>query len=360
MTRGDRVDRSLPRGFQQLLDVARRPQGWPELVASVVGLDGGVVEREVVRAGIGGHRESLGLDGRDHGGDCAGRHLTEVDSCAGHLDHGEDAHHHAFLGGGRDAWDTQQRRHRALVHVTAGGEGRRRRVYRNHHAQIPGVLERSAQDPVVLDAGVAVGEPTHALRGDFCHRCKLFTRTPDGQRARDQHPTSGVLGDALDVSYDIGVVRHRIGLRRRQHAGVATQDRGVRRVLDGLGFFEPGLPEMSMQIDQPGGHDAPRRIELDIARQRLGELGDPAIDDPNVQSVFTARPEDRAATNDERLRHRLPPRWRRGRRWVRPATGTARPSAQPRRCRPGWSRPRSGARARRPRSRHLGSWARGA
>ena len=230
------------------------------------------------------------------------------------------AHHHQLLGLGGLTGDAETARPLPLVHVPAGGEGFVLAVLGERDAEPARVLEGAAHQRRVLHAAPVVGEQANAERRHLGHRRQAIALPADGDRASNVHVAQArLLPEIEDLVHHRGAIDRRLGVRHRDDGREASERRRSRTALDRLGLFAAGLAQVRVEIDQPRGDDAPRRVERDACRVTASEVvtqvfadrGDAAVlADQHVGAATAGLVDDPAALDDDeepRAQPRLAP-----------------------------------------------------
>ena len=272
---GDGVDGAIGQGRLDGVDVRRRTQRRVDLEDGVVRGHALVGQREVVRRRFCRDRQ-LGSLGRPHHDDRhRRREVQEVHWGAGELSQGHVARHHHRFRLGRDAGDAEAARPVTFVHVAAFGQVDVLTVLGEGDAEGRGVLEGPAHEPGVLDAGAVVSEQAHA-EGRHLGKGRQLPSGPglgDGSRHPDVAAGSG--GEVEHLPDGGGRVDGGLGVGHGHDGGEASEGRGPGPGLDGLGLLPPGLAQVDVQVDEPGGDKAAPRVQgaRPLGLETLGHRG---------------------------------------------------------------------------------------
>ncbi len=240
---------------------------------------------------------------------------------------------HALLRRRRDARDPQPARPAALVHRTATGERAVLAMLGQRHAEALGVVEGSAHQRAVLDAGPVVGEERDPEVRQLTHRSKRLSRPPHGDGAGHRHVGQCAPAEGEHLGHHPRRIERGLGVGHGHDGGEAAQRRGPGARLDRLGLLAAGLAQMGVQVDQAGPDETATGIEDAGAAGRVdrrADRGDGGPVDRDVGAGDAVGADDRSAPDHERdVRQRPPPP-----RTPRRGAGTGWPCAPRRRSPP--------------------------
>ena len=212
-----------------------------------------VGEAEVVRCGLGGDRQAVGLGRPDQLDTLGRRQVQEVHPDAGEPHQLDVAVDHQLLGDRRPAGQAEPAAARPFVHHRALGEPFDLAVLGERDPEPVGVLEGPAHQQRVLHAVAVVGEDPHAGVGELGERGQLLTAAADGDRAgRQDLAEPGSLALAAHEVDDLDAVLGRVGVRHRDDRGESAERSGPAAGLDRLGLFRARLAQVHVQVDEPG------------------------------------------------------------------------------------------------------------
>ncbi len=232
----------------------------------------------MVRSGLGGDRQAVGLRCPDQFDTLGRRQVQEVHPDAGESHQLDVAVEHQFLGDRRPAGQAEPAAARSFVHHGALGEPFDLAVLGQGDPEPIGVLEGPTHQERVLHAVAVVGEDPHAGVSEFGERRQLRAGTADGDRPGGQDlAESCSLALAAHEVDDLDTVLRRVGVGHRDDRGEPPERGGPAAGLDRLGLLAPGLAQVHVQVDEPGRHDQSGRIDHVVAvagRQLGGDLDD--------------------------------------------------------------------------------------
>ena len=261
---GHAVDRPVGQAGPEPLDVGRGPQRRVDLVHRVVVLGQLVGEQQMVRGDLGGDPPSLGLGPADDLDRPGRRDVADVQGRADVRGQQAVPGDDRLLGHGRPARQPQPPGHRTLVHLGVLGEPGLLGVLRDHAVERLDVLQRAAHQQRVGHAAAVVGEHPDP-GGRVGHRAELgqpLASQAQGHGADGLHVTmAGLPAEPPHLLDHAGRIGDRLGVGHGVHRGVAAQRRRPGAGLDGLGVLAARLPQVSVQVNQPGQRDQPVRVQ---------------------------------------------------------------------------------------------------
>ena len=309
---GDAVDHALLERLPQGGDVRRLAQRRVHLGVRVVGLAGVIGEREVVRRHLGGDADPLLFGAPDQLHRPARRHVAQVDVPAGELRQQDIALHHDFLGGRGDPLETEPRGHESLVHDATRGEGGLLTVVRDRDLEGPRVFERGAHEVARRDRPAVVRHGDRAGADHLAEFGETLPPLPDGDGANGIDAGEPGARRLAHDEPDRGlIVGDRIGVGHGADGAEASRGRGAGARGDRLDVLVAGLPQMDVQVHQPGSdHMAPHVAHLGAVRGAEPGLhrGDLAVLDEDVRRLVEAatRVDHPPAREQQRPHHSVP------------------------------------------------------
>ncbi len=222
----------------------------------------------MLRRALRGHPHARGLRLAHEGGRRRARHVQHVVAAAGASRELQVARDDRRFGLGRAARYPELGRPRALVHVPAADEIGVFGVLGEHRAGQRGrVLERVPHHLRIGDAVAVVGEDAHAEVVELPERRELLTAATLRDASRGPHVAQTDRAGAIeDRLHDRGIVDRRHRVRHAHHRGASAERGGTRTGLDRLRVFAAGLPEVHLDVDEPGRDHASLGVEDGRAR----------------------------------------------------------------------------------------------
>ena len=186
-----------------------------DLEEGVVAADQFVGEQQMVRCHLGGDVDAALLGAPDQVDAAGGGDVAHVQPRADVVGQQDVAGDDRLLRGGGPAPQPQHGRHRALVHLRAGGEPRLLRVLGDDPVERLDVLQCPAHEQRVVDTFAVVAEHPHA-GGRIGHGAEFGQLLPaqaDGDGPdREDVDVAGLLAQSVDLLDDTGGVGHRVGV----------------------------------------------------------------------------------------------------------------------------------------------------
>ena len=229
-----------------------------------------VSQDQLIQRYIGSDFQAASLGLGDQGHTAGAGQLAEVRAHAALLNQQQVTGQGYGFGGFRNARQTSERCHRAVVSDTALGQITV--LGMEDHSQIERgrILQRPAQGAGVGEAVEAVAK-CHAARvaqGDQLGQ--LLAVQAFAQRTDREHlAVAGFTGAVQDQFGDGRGVQHRFGVRRAAQAGDATCRSGAGLAGDGAFAAVARLAQGNVEVNQPGGGH--QTLGLDSLRR--GETG---------------------------------------------------------------------------------------
>jgi hypothetical protein len=232
-----------------------------------------------MRRHVTGDRQAGGLRPSDEVERAGRREVRHVEASARHVpDHvGEDreiARDDRLLGRGRPSAEPQDGRDEPLVRLRAGRERRLLRVLHDRAAEHPGIPEGVREQHRPPDGRAVVAESHDPGVDHLPERREALAGAPGRHRPddleRDGRPRRR--GRRADESHRRGAVDRRRRVGHRADAGEAAVRGGREAGRDRLGVLEARLPEMRVEVREPGRDDDARGVHA--LRRGAGEPPD--------------------------------------------------------------------------------------
>ena len=253
MVGGDHVDGAVPQALQQRLAIRAVTQRRVHLEAPVL-LQAGVVQQQVVRAGLAAHVHAGGLRVPDQLHALLGGDVADVVAAAGLRRQLQVALDGPPLGFGADAPVSVGACVRAVVDVAAAQQAVVLAVGRDQLAQRPRALHGLAHHARILHAAPVVAEGAHPRRKAL-QVGKLLALFAHADRAVGQHADHRVPTDNVQLGLKVrNAVRHRIQVRHGAHRGAAAPRRRPTAASNRLLVRKTRLPEVHMHVRETGKH----------------------------------------------------------------------------------------------------------
>ena len=274
MVGGDGVDGAILQSRNDALDVLGGAQRRVDPGQRPPGEDLILGEGEVLRAGLAGEGHPPLLHPADDVHRLGGGHMADVDMGAGLLRQHGVPHDHDLLRDGGAALHPQLAGDAPLIHRPVA-----------HHGGVLTVAQDGQLHPLGVDQGVphqigvvhiaaVVGQGGGAGLFQRVRVGELFPPQAHGDRAHriDMDPVglAGLLADILDL---LRAVHHRIGVGHTGHGRYSPPGGGGCSGKDVLFIGQARVPEMDVQVHQPGtdhqpgGVDHPVSLRLNVLLQ---------------------------------------------------------------------------------------------
>ena len=295
------VEQALDEGATVVLGAERRVH----LGVRVERADELVGRTEMMRAGLRAHahprlaRAADGVDRRPRG------QVLQVHRPALVGGEREVALDHQALGDGRPAREAELRRHGALVHLAAAGQGRLLAMERQRTVGDRAVGERPAHECRRRDRPPVVGERDRTGGSELRHLGQLLPALPLRDRRREARRDDRLLVRLLDERLqDGGGVDDRVGVRHRDDRAVASGRCRMRSRRDRLLVLAPRGAQVDVRVDERRREDEPFRS----SRDALDRGDDAVLDGHGGRAVEPLDGIDHARADRQRVPRSVRPR----------------------------------------------------
>ena len=271
MVGGDRVDRAVDDAGDERLGVRSGAQRRVNLEAGVVGtVDGVLGEEHVMRGGLAGHGQALGLGGADHLQALGGGDVLDVQLGTGELGDHDVAHDLELLALRRPAEQTEAGGNGTLVDLAVADQVVVLAVAHEDLAEHLAIVHGATQHASALDAVAVIGEGDAAVLDHVAHLGDDLALEATGHGAGGVHAAVALGGgDGLDVLDHDAVVGDGVGVGHGAHAGEATLGGSGGLGLDVALGLEAGLTQVDVHIHQ-AGNEVYTSVKLD---RRVDDVG---------------------------------------------------------------------------------------
>ena len=249
--RGDHVDGSVRQTLQQGFPIRLVPEGRVHFETAVL-LQAGIVQQQVVGAGLAGDIQALGLGLADEIYALLGGDMADVIAAARLPHQFQIPLDGPPLALGADAPMSVGAGISAVVDVAAPQQRIVLAVGHDQLAEALGLQHGAAHHITILNALSVVGE-SHHIGGHGVQVRQFpallaFRDGPVGQNA-----DHGVFLNGVQLHLQrLHAVRHRVQIRHGAYGGIAAVGRRQRAGADGLLIRKTRLPKMYMHINETG------------------------------------------------------------------------------------------------------------
>ena len=326
-----RVDDAVGQRRADRHAVGLRAQRRVHLGVGVVAVHRLVGELPVVRAGLGGDGDALGLGHADQLHGAGAGDMQEMHAPAGERGDLDVAGHHRALRRAGSAGQPHAGGGQPFVHGAAGGQARILGMDQDGQLELQRVFQAAAHHHGVGDRLAVVRKRHRSALAELAELGELLPFLAQGDRAHRPQPGEPDAARLADQEFHVGTAvgdRPRVG--HRADAGEPGRDRGGQPALQVLLVLEPRFPQVHVQVDQAGRHHLPGAVDGAVGRRSgVGaDGGDHPVADEQVADAVDAvlRVDHAPAAQQQRHRAVLIGQGR---------CGTGPPCARPRRWSPG-------------------------
>ena len=180
--------------------------------------------------------------------------MGQVQPAAGQLGQGQVAGNHRLFRRRRDAGQPEPGSGPALGHHPTGAKAVFLTVIADGHSQVQGVGQGQPHNVGVIYRVAVITKGHHSGGGQFLHFGQFFPPPALGYAANGKDPHHAVgARPSLHQFHHRLVIYGRVGVGHATNGGKTAASRGTGAGGDSLFVLEPRLPQMTVQINEPGG-----------------------------------------------------------------------------------------------------------
>ena len=225
-----------------------------DLEAGLVSAGDGILgEEHVVRGGLAGNGQTLGLSGANHIEAACGGDVLDVQLGAGEFREHDIAGDLQLLALRRPAEKTQARRGDALVHLALANKVFVLAMAHEHLVKHLAVVHAAAHHAGTLDSTAVIGEGDGSARDHITHLGDdLALKTLAHGARRVNAAMAGFGGASFDIGDNGAVIGNGVGVGHGADAGETARGRSSRLGLDVTLVLKAGLAKVHVHIDETG------------------------------------------------------------------------------------------------------------